>query len=241
MEERYLVESSIACSQCGTRVPDDSQLVAEDQKPCPVCGSTGRRPPSGSGVASLVVSGVGVGFAPGDVFSRASLLVQTVVVPGAATEEGQLIQAVALPWFEIIKALKRDPSLAHRLDPRKWEEIVAGAYRMAGFDEVILAPRSRDYGRDVIAVKHGLGTVRVIDQVKAYRPNHLVTANEVRALLGVLVGDRASKGFLTTTSDFAPMLRDDILLRPFIPAQLELINGTSLLARLQDLAAKGGP
>jgi len=47
-----------------------------------------------------------------------------------------------------------------------WEEIIAGAYKKAGFDEVTLTPRSGDLGRDVIAIKKGLGSVRVIDQVK---------------------------------------------------------------------------
>jgi restriction system protein len=90
----------------------------------------------------------------------------------------------------------------------------------------------------VIAVKRGIGTVRIIDQVKAYKPGHLVTANDARALLGVLEGDKASKGFLTTTSDFAPRLVDDILLTPFMPARLELINGKVLLPRLAELASK---
>jgi restriction system protein len=161
---------------------------------------------------------------------------QTVVVPGARTAEGQLIEAVALPWFDIIKSLKNDPSFAFQITPRQWEEIIAGAYRKAGFDEVTLTPRSGDFGRDIIAVKHGLGTVRIIDQVKAYGPKHLVTADDVRALLGVLQGDKASKGFLTTTSDFAPRLSDDILIKPFMPAKLELINGKMLLARLEELA-----
>ena len=84
----------------------------------------------------------------------------------------------------------------------------------------------------------GSETVRVIDQVKAYGPNRLVKADDVRALLGVLLADKASKGFLTTTSDFAPKLRDDILLKPYMPAQLELINGQVLLARLKELAEK---
>ena len=101
-----------------------------------------------------------------------------------------------------------------------------------------LTPRSGDLGRDVIASKHGIGTIRIIDQVKAYGPNHLVTADDVRALLGVVEGDKASKGFLTTTSDFAPKLRGDILLKPYMPARLELINGEMLLARLQELAKK---
>jgi restriction system protein len=167
-----------------------------------------------------------------------SLLLQAVIVPGEKTLEGELVEAVALPWFDIIELLNSDPAVAYRIDPRKWEEIIAGAYQQAGFDEVTLTPRSGDFGRDVIAVKRGIGIVRVIDQVKAYGPGRLVTADDVRALLGVLQGDKASKGFLTTTSDFAPKLCDDILLKPFMPAQLELINGTALLARLKELAEK---
>ena len=166
----------------------------------------------------------------------AGILLQAVIIPGDKTQEGQLVESVALPWFDIVELLSRDPAAAYQIEARKWEEIIAGAYQRAGFDEVTLTPRSGDFGRDVIAVKHGLGIVRVIDQVKAYGPGRLVTADDVRALLGVLYGDKASKGFLTTTSDFAPKLCDDILLKPFMPARLELINGTTLLARLKDLA-----
>jgi restriction system protein len=168
--------------------------------------------------------------------AAAKLLLQTVIVPGARTDEGKLIEAVALPWFDIVSLLSKDPSVAYEISPEKWEEIVAGAYHKAGFDEVILTPRSGDHGRDVIAIKKGLGSVRVIDQVKAFKPPHLVAANDVRALMGVLQGDGASKGFLTTTSDFAPKLRADPLIIPFMPARLELINGPMLIARLEELA-----
>lgn len=164
------------------------------------------------------------------------LLLQTVIVPGAPTEDGRLIQAVALPWFEIIALLENDPNLAYQIPPRKWEEIIAGTYKAAGFDEVILTPYSRDYGRDVIATMHGIGSIRVIDSVKAYRPPHLVTYDDVRALIGVLTGDGASKGFLTTTSNFPPNMMTDPLITRWIPAQLELVNGDMLLARLRDLA-----
>ena len=101
-----------------------------------------------------------------------------------------------------------------------------------------LTPRSGDYGRDVIAIKKGIGSIRVIDQVKAYKPPHLVAANDVRALMGVLQGDGASKGCLSTTSDFAPMIKTDPLIVPFIPSRLELINGTALFSRLEELAAR---
>ena len=62
-------------------------------------------------------------------------------------------------------------------------------------------------------------------------------ANDVRALMGVIQGDRASKGFLTTTSDFAPKIQDDHIIQSFIPDRLELINGPSLLNRLKELAS----
>jgi Restriction endonuclease len=90
-----------------------------------------------------------------------------------------------------------------------------GRIRKPGLKKSALTPCSGDRGRDIIAVKRGLGSIRVIDQVKAYKPNHPVTADEVRALMGVLHGDSASKGFLTTTSDFAPRLRQDPLITPF--------------------------
>ena len=74
------------------------------------------------------------------------------------------------------------------------------------FDEVVLTPSSGDLGRDVIAIKKGFGSIRFIDQVKAFSPSHVVTANDVRALPGVLQADQnATKAIFTTTSTFAPM------------------------------------
>ena len=161
-----------------------------------------------------------------------------MIVPGARTNEGTLIEAVALPWFDIIDFLETDPSIAFQLPWEKWEEIIAGAYKSAGFEEVTLTPRRGDHGRDVIAIKKGICSIRVIDQVKAYKPPHLVAANDVRALMGVLQGDGASKGCLSTTSDFAPMIKTDPLIVPFIPSRLELVNGTALFSRLEELAAR---
>jgi restriction system protein len=63
-----------------------------------------------------------------------------------------------------------------------------------------------------------------------------VTANDVRALLGVLQGDGASKGFLTTTSEFAPGIEHDLLLKQFMPHRLELLDGERLFERLEELA-----
>src|SRR6266446_3923140 len=106
-----------------------------------------------------------------------------------------------------------------------------------GYDEVILTPRSGDRGRDVIAIKRGVGCIRIIDSVKAYKPSHLVRHDDVRALAGVLHGDlKASKGIVTTTSDFAPGIATDPYLAPLMPFRLELMNGERLKKWLSDLS-----
>lgn len=175
---------------------------------------------------------------PPSALPEVGLLLQSVVVErGAKTTDGDIVVAVLSPWFDIVKALEKDPNIAFQMSWRLWEEMVAGSHERAGA-QVILTPRSGDRGRDVIATYQGIGTIRVIDQVKAYKLGHLVTANDVRALFGVVVADRASKGFLTTTSDFAPELRRDPFIAEQIGPRLELLNGTQLLAGLQKLAKK---
>jgi restriction system protein len=90
---------------------------------------------------------------------------------------------------------------ASQLTPEAWEELIAGAFKKDGYDEAILTPRSGDHGRDVIAIRRGL---------KAYAPNRLVPYDAVRALPGVMLGELdASKGIVTTTSDFPPLIEKD--------------------------------
>jgi hypothetical protein len=172
-------------------------------------------------------------FAPRDTAPIATL-VSSVILLGDRVPEGHVIEAVALPWFDIVRILSRKPARAHEIDSRKWEEIVAGAYSAAGFEEVILTKRSGDGGRDVIATKRGLFTIRVYDQVKAYKPSLLVTHNDVRAMLGVL-DPSVSKGYVTTTSDFEPGVHNDPWLSQHYPARLELRNRAQLLAWLSDI------
>lgn len=135
--------------------------------------------------------------------------------------------------------MQRDPGAVFEIGWRKWEEIIAGAYRQAGFDEVILTPRSADRGCDVIATKYGVGSIRIFDDVKAYKPGHVVTAKEVRAMLGVINGaGNVSKGVITITSEFAPRLMDDPYIKRDIPNRLELKARDDLLQWLKDLADK---
>ena len=229
----------VACGQCNAPLDEPSDLPAGRRLPCPHCGSMARAFTTVTASGGIVLGGLAtVGVAYG-VVTQAGLLLQAVIVPGKNTSDGRIIESVAPAWLEIARLMQRDPSAIYQIDDRKWEEIIAGAYKKAGFEEVILTPRSGDFGRDVIAVKYGLCTVRVVDQVKAYKPGHLVTANDVRALVGVLLSDRAAThGLVTTTSDFAPRVRDDPSIQPHLPNRLQLINGPELVKRLNDLAGK---
>lgn len=228
----------VVCSNCGMELDEDRSGDSGERKPCPKCSPKARTILVSVFDGMTMLDDSATVLVIRATISATNLLLQTVIVPSRKTDEGQLIEAVTLPWFAIIKALSSNPSFAYQISDRKWEEIVAGAYKKAGFEEVTLTPRRGDYGRDIIAVKKGLGSVRIIDQVKAYKPGHLVTANDVRALMGVLQGDGASKGFLTTTSDFAPRIKEDPLIIPFMPSRLELINGEMLIKRLEELSKK---
>ena len=82
------------------------------------------------------------------------LAVSSLIIPEKKTSEGALVASTSLIWLEIIKALQDDWSLAYKIPPAKWEEIVAGAFHNSGFDQVILTPRSGDHGRDVMPTFH---------------------------------------------------------------------------------------
>jgi restriction system protein len=175
-----------------------------------------------------------------DAFPEVTL--KALLVFGDRSQEGALVRAVALPWYAILERIQADPRAAYEIGPRVWEEIIAGGWEKEGFDDVILTPRSGDKGRDIVATKKGVGSIRIFDQVKAYKPGHVVTAEEVRAMLGVITGAaNVSKGVITTTSTFAPRLAEDEYLKPYIPYRLELKPRDVLLAWLDELRATAEP
>jgi len=166
------------------------------------------------------------------------LLLQTVVSFEAPDPDGVLISSIYDPWMGIAAALKHNSELMYEFtqDPRKFEEFLAATYDRAGF-EVILTPRSGDRGRDVIATKRGRGSIRILDQAKAFRPGHLVTHNDVRAMIGALsTNPNSSKGVITTTSAFQPRIAESPEFKPLMPYRLELVDGVALRDWVASLA-----
>lgn len=165
------------------------------------------------------------------------LIGASLVGSSEKTDEGQLIALITPLWRRILDELLRNPDLLldRLLDPRQFEEFVAGAYDQKGWERVILTPRSGDRGRDIIAYRSEFGGIRVLEQVKLYAPSTIVKADDVRALWGVLNRDAgASKGVLTTTSRFEPGVYKEFA--DCMPTRLELRNGTQLRDWLKPLA-----
>jgi restriction system protein len=172
------------------------------------------------------------------VLSVPEILLQAVVTFGTDVPEGRSIAAVALPWFDIMELIQRDPDSTYQIDPRKWEELIAGAYDRQGF-EVILTPQSGDRGRDVIATRSDVGSIRIFDQVKRYKPGHVVTLEEVAAMVGTIdVARNVSKGVVTTTSKFAPRIFENPEITRLMPYRLELRDREQLLSWLASLAKR---
>ena len=185
----------------------------------------------GSGSAQLQLHAEATGHAPTLVVHPPELLVGvTLVLRGERTDEGVIIEAVSPMWRRFLNELARDPDTFWMLPPEQTEELVAGGYREDGW-KVVLTPRSGDKGRDVIASRDDVGSIRILEQVKRYKPGHVVTAEEVRAMYGVLNFDtKASKAIVTTTSTFAPGVYTEFA--STMPTRLELRNGAQLRAWL---------
>jgi len=162
------------------------------------------------------------------------LLQAAIILTGDTTQEGILVQGVAVAWEEIIRWLAYDPEFLLKIGWRKLEELIAGAYDREGWSKVILTPRSGDKGRDIIATKTGIGSICFYDQVKAYNPGHIVPADDVRAMFGVLsLHQNVSKAIVTTTSQFAPGVFDEF--KSVMPHRLELKDRAQLLEWLQQI------
>lgn len=159
-----------------------------------------------------------------------------IVALGSKTSEGSLVEGVSVAWFELVRQLAVDPNFLTKVPWRTVEEVIAGAYEREGF-EVVLTPRSRDKGRDVIASKRGIGAIRIIDQVKAYSRDRKVQPDDVRAIMGVLLREpNVSKAVVSTTSEFSPSILTEW--RSYIPFRLELKSGRVLREWLTTIAKR---
>jgi hypothetical protein len=87
------------------------------------------------------------------------------------------------------------------LTSREFEELIAGVWTRFGY-QVELTARTKDGGRDIIAVRKAEAETRFLIECKRYSPENKVGVSLVRALYGVKVDEKATKAILATTSTF---------------------------------------
>jgi hypothetical protein len=106
---------AVICGSCKIMLQEDPGLEENQRRPRPACGSLTRS------FYEQILAGIRIKhtitMSEGTQSIRAitDLLMQTIVVAGAETLEGRLIELVAVPWFEIVEFLKKDPNAAFQI------------------------------------------------------------------------------------------------------------------------------
>ncbi len=101
----------------------------------------------------------------------------------------------------LIERLRRFPDDLRIINRRKFEELVAEFFVGFGY-EVELTQRTRDGGKDIIAIRRQEVDTRFLIECKRPDPGNPVGVSTVRELYGVKVHDGASKAILATTTYF---------------------------------------
>jgi restriction endonuclease Mrr len=114
---------------------------------------------------------------------------------------------VALNFGRVLSDTKNNPQELFRLDPRQFEELVAEIWKRFGY-VVELTSRTRDGGRDIIAIKQSEASLRFLIECKRYSSSNRVGVGIVRELYGVKEDEKATKAILATTSTFTKTARD---------------------------------
>lgn len=117
------------------------------------------------------------------------------------------ILPVARDVGRIISETASNPRELFQLTSRQFEELVAEIWRRFGYFTE-LTSRTRDGGRDIIAIKHAEANLRILIECKRYKISNRVDVATVRSLYGVKVHEGATKAILATTSRFTRAATD---------------------------------
>jgi restriction system protein len=110
-----------------------------------------------------------------------------------------VIEVVSFVDRALIEQLQRYPDDLRLINRRRFEELIAELFSGFGY-EVELTQRTRDGGKDIIAIKRREVEVKFLIECKRPDPGNPVAVSTVRELLGVKVDDGASKAILATTT-----------------------------------------
>ena len=128
----------------------------------------------------------------------------------------------------------RNPNVLHQLSPRGFEEFIAELFAGFGY-QVQLTARTRDGGRDLIAIRseHGLLS-KLLVECKRFARDRPVGISYVRELYAVKMVEHATKAILASTSTFSRSARS---LERQLVYELELKDFTAVTAWAREYTA----
>jgi restriction endonuclease Mrr len=119
-------------------------------------------------------------------------------------EDGKsIIEIASFVDRDLIERLRQFPDDLRIIDRRRFEELIAELFAGFGY-EVEPTKRTRDGGKDIIAIKRREVDVRFLIECKRPDPGNPIGIAPVRELYGVKIDDGATKAILATTSYFTP-------------------------------------
>ncbi len=119
-------------------------------------------------------------------------------------EDGQsIIEVASYVDRALLERLRQFPDDLRIINHRKFEEIIAELFSGFGY-EIELTQRTRDGGKDIIAIKRSEVDVRFLIECKRPDPGNPIRISTVRELYGVKNDDGATKAILATTTYFTP-------------------------------------
>lgn len=134
---------------------------------------------------------------------------------------------------ELLLQLAEKPDLMHKLDPRRFEELVARLLEDQGC-EVTLTKRTRDGGYDIFGrLKGAIASPVFLAECKRYAPGNKVGVDVVRGLYAVTEIQRANIGLVITSSSFT---KDAIKEKLQIGSRIELKEFNDLCSWLSPYA-----
>jgi hypothetical protein len=120
----------------------------------------------------------------------------------APAPAGPIIDVTSAINSRLIEHFVAHPEELKRVDRRRFEEIVAELFHGFGY-EVELTAKTRDGGRDVIAIGGNTVPGKYLIECKRPDPGRAVGIRPVRELFGVKTDERATKAILATTAHFS--------------------------------------
>jgi hypothetical protein len=103
---------------------------------------------------------------------------------------------------KLIDYFSKHPDELKRIDRRLFEEFVAEIFWGFGY-QVELTQKTRDGGRDIVAIKNTETELKYLIECKRPDPGNIIGIKPVRELFGVKQDEKASKAILVTTSYFS--------------------------------------